>query len=61
MKEPVSIAVNKKDRDTVSVSVILIMLAAGIYLALRFGILNGFFNIIQHIIRLLSMRGSVIL
>jgi hypothetical protein len=57
MKEPVSIAVNKKDRDTVSVSVILIMLAAGIYLALRFGILNGFFNIIQHIIRLLSMRG----
>ena len=57
MKEPVSIAVNKKGRDTVSVSVILIMLAAGIYLALRFGILNGFFNIIQHIIRLLSMRG----
>ena len=57
MKEPVSVAVNKKDRDTVSVSVILIMLAAGIYLALRFGILNGFFNIIQHIIRLLSMRG----
>ena len=57
MKEPVSIAVNKKDRDTVSVSVILIMLAAGIYLALRFGMLNGFFNIIQHIIRLLSMRG----
>ena len=60
MKEPVSVAMNKKDRDTVSVSVILIMLAAGIYLALRFGILNGFFNIIQHIIRLLSMRGSVI-
>jgi hypothetical protein len=58
MKEPVSIAVNKKDRDTVSVSVILIMLAAGIYLALRFGILNGFFNIIQHIIRLLSMGGA---
>ena len=57
MKEPVSVAMNKKDRDTVSVSVILIMLAAGIYLALRFGILNGFFNIIQHIIRLLSMRG----
>ena len=60
MKEPVSVAMNKKDRDTVSVSVILIMLAAGIYLALRFGILNGFFNIIQHIVRLLSMRGSVI-
>ena len=57
MKEPVSAAMNKKDRDTVSVSVILIMLAAGTYLALRFGILNGFFNIIQHIIRLLSMRG----
>jgi|ABOZ01.1.fsa_nt_gi hypothetical protein len=58
MKEPVSVAMNKKDRDTVSVSVILIMLAAGIYLALRFGILNGFFIIIQHIIRLLSMGGA---
>ncbi len=58
MKEPVSVAMNKKDRDTVSVSVILIMLAAGIYLALRFGILNGFFNIIQHIIRLLPMGGA---
>ena len=60
MKEPVSVAVNKKDRDAVSVSVILILLAAGTYVALRLGILNGFFNIIQHIIRLLSMRGSVI-
>jgi hypothetical protein len=60
MKEPVSVAMNKKDRDTVSVSVILILLAAGTYVALRLGILNGFFNIIQHIIRLLSMRGSVI-